>query len=39
VSDPQWAVAHALTYGAEAEVVEPEEVRALVRDAVRPLVG
>jgi predicted DNA-binding transcriptional regulator YafY len=39
VSDPQWAVAHALTYGAEAEVVEPEEVRALVRDAVRGLVG
>lgn len=32
VADPGWAVAHTLLYAPEAEVLEPEEVRALVRE-------
>jgi len=39
VSDPHWAVGHALQYGAEAEILEPEELRALVREVVRGLAG
>lgn len=39
VTDPHWAVGHALMYGAEAEIVEPAEIRALVRDVVRGLEG
>ena len=38
-ADPHWVVGHALAYGAEAEVLEPEEIRALVRDVVREVVG
>jgi predicted DNA-binding transcriptional regulator YafY len=34
VADPHWVVTHALTYGPEAEILEPEEVRALVREVV-----
>jgi predicted DNA-binding transcriptional regulator YafY len=34
VADPLWVVSHALEYGAEAEVLEPEEYRALVREVV-----
>ncbi|MEQ1858037.1 MAG: WYL domain-containing protein [Longimicrobiales bacterium] len=30
-ADPWWAVAQALTYGAEAEILEPDDVRGLVR--------
>jgi predicted DNA-binding transcriptional regulator YafY len=29
-ADPWWAVAHALQYGAEAEILEPEDLRSLV---------
>lgn len=35
VTDPNWAVGHALLYGAEAEIVEPAEVRELVADVLR----
>jgi predicted DNA-binding transcriptional regulator YafY len=31
LADTAWAVRHVLQYGPDAEVVEPEEVRALVR--------
>jgi proteasome accessory factor C len=34
VADPHWVVTHALTYGADAEILEPEEMRGLVRDAL-----
>ena len=33
-ADPHWVVSHAMAYGAEAEVLEPAEVRALVREVV-----
>lgn len=39
VADPHWVVGHALTYGAEAEILEPEDVRALVREVVGRLAG
>ncbi len=39
VADPRWVVQHVLTYGADAEVLEPESYRALVRDAVAELLG
>jgi predicted DNA-binding transcriptional regulator YafY len=39
VADPHWVVNHALTYGAEAEILEPEEMRELVREAVERMVG
>lgn len=39
VADPHWAVGHALSYGAEAEVVAPAVIRAMVRDAARRLAG
>ena len=35
VADPHWIVRHVLQYGGEAEVLEPEEVRGWVREAVR----
>jgi len=35
VADPHWIVRHVLSYGAEAEVVEPEEVRGWVRGVVK----
>lgn len=34
VADPHWVVGHALDYGPEAEILEPEELRALVRDVL-----
>ena len=37
VSDPGWVVRHVLRYGAEAEVVGPEEARGWVREAVESL--
>lgn len=37
VADPHWAVGHALSYGAEAEVVEPAVIRAMVRDVAGEL--
>jgi len=33
VSNPRWLVGHVLQYGADAEVVEPQEVRQMVREA------
>jgi predicted DNA-binding transcriptional regulator YafY len=39
VADPHWVVTHALTYGPEAEVLEPEEVRGLVLEVVERLRG
>ena len=39
VADPHWVVGHALQYGAEAEILEPEELRAMVRDVVEGMVG
>lgn len=39
VADPHWVVNHALTYGPEAEILEPEEMRALVREVVERMVG
>ncbi|MFQ5690768.1 MAG: helix-turn-helix transcriptional regulator [Gemmatimonadota bacterium] len=32
VADPGWAVRHVLRYGAEAELLSPADLRALVRD-------
>lgn len=34
VADPNWAVGHTLMYGADAEIVEPEELRELVCDVL-----
>ena len=39
VADPHWVVEHALQYGAEAEILEPEEVRALMREVVEGMAG
>lgn len=39
VADPGWAVAHTLLYAPEAEIVEPEEMRALVRETCSGLLG
>jgi len=38
-ADPWWAVGQALQYGAEAEILEPEEVRALVVQVAEELAG
>ncbi|MGH7570336.1 MAG: helix-turn-helix transcriptional regulator [Gemmatimonadota bacterium] len=34
VADPRWIVRHVLAYGAEAELLEPEGLRDLVRETV-----
>jgi proteasome accessory factor C len=39
VADPQWVVGHALEYGTDAEVVEPEEVRELMREVLEGIAG
>lgn len=39
VADPQWAVSHTLQYGADAEVLEPEDVRGLVLEVARGLLS
>jgi predicted DNA-binding transcriptional regulator YafY len=39
VADPHWVVAHALQYGAEAEILEPEDVRALMTEVVGRMAG
>lgn len=39
VADPHWVVRHALQYGADAEVVEPESYRVLVREVVEGMGG
>jgi predicted DNA-binding transcriptional regulator YafY len=39
VADPHWVIGHALQYGAEAEILEPEDLRALVREVARGLAG
>lgn len=38
VADPRWVVSHALQYGAEAEILGPPRMRALVRALVREVV-
>ena len=38
VADPGWAVAHTLLYAPDAEVLGPEEVRALLRETCAALV-
>lgn len=39
VADPRWLVRHVLQYGAEAEVLEPAELRDQVRRSARQLAG
>lgn len=39
VADARWIVRHVLQYGADAEVLEPAEVRGLVREAARRMSG
>jgi proteasome accessory factor C len=39
VADPGWIVRHVLRHGADAEVVEPVEVRELVREVAGRVVG
>lgn len=39
VADPRWIVRHVLQYGADAEVLEPVEVRGMVGEAARRLAG
>jgi predicted DNA-binding transcriptional regulator YafY len=39
VADPHWVVGHALQYGAEAEILGPEDVRALVLEVAEGLAG
>ena len=34
VADPRWIVRHVLSYGAEAELLEPQKMRELVRETV-----
>lgn len=35
VADPHWAIGHALLYGAEAEIVEPADLRGLMGEVLR----
>lgn len=39
VADPRWLVRHVLQYGRDAEVVEPEEYRGMVREVVEGMAG
>lgn len=39
VADPRWVVRHVLQYGAEAEVLEPVEVRGMVGEAVQRMLS
>ena len=39
VADPHWVVSHALTYGAEAEILEPEALREMVREVLGGMAG
>jgi predicted DNA-binding transcriptional regulator YafY len=39
VADPHWIVRHVLSYGAEAEVLEPGEVRGWVGGVVELQAG
>lgn len=39
VADPQWILGHVLQYGSDAEIVEPEELRELVRGRMGVLAG
>jgi proteasome accessory factor C len=38
-ASPRWLVSHVLQYGAEAEVVEPEAMREVVKRAVGRMIG
>jgi predicted DNA-binding transcriptional regulator YafY len=37
VADPHWAVSHSLQYGADAEILEPDEIRWLAHEVARSL--
>lgn len=39
VADPRWLVRHVLQYGPDAEVVEPEAYRGMVREVVEGMAG
>ena len=39
VADPHWAVRHALQYGADAEILEPDDVRALAVEVARGMLS
>lgn len=39
VADPRWAVSHALQYGADAEILEPDDVRALAMEVARGMLS
>jgi len=39
VADPHWVVSHALRYGPDAEILEPDELRAMVREVVEEMAG
>lgn len=39
LADPEWAVRHVLQYGTEAEVLDPPEVRAMVRARLKEMLG
>ena len=39
VADPHWVVGHALHYGPDAEILEPEEFRAMVREVAEGMAG
>jgi predicted DNA-binding transcriptional regulator YafY len=39
VADPRWIVAHVLQYGPDAEVLEPQEVREMVKVSATSLSG
>ena len=39
VADPEWILSHVLQYGSDAEIVEPEELRQMVRARMGALAG
>ena len=39
VADPGWVVSHALQYGPDADILDPPEVRAMVREVVEGMAG
>ncbi len=39
VADPHWVVSHALGYGPDAEILEPAELRQMMREVVERMAG